>query len=82
MVIESDDYKKAYEYANKIKYQIKSIYPFALVIGPASANIARVNNKFRVQLTIKNKEDNYELFKIIEENQDINIYVDHDPTLI
>ena len=42
----------------------------------------QVNNKFRVQLTIKNKDNNYDLFKIIEENQDINIYIDHDPTLI
>ena len=82
VVIEHEDYKKAYEYGNLIKSKIKKLYPLALVMGPASANIARVNNKFRVQLTIKNKEDNYELFKIVEEFQDINIYIDHDPTLI
>ncbi|MBP5445198.1 MAG: primosomal protein N' [Acholeplasmatales bacterium] len=82
IVIEHDDYKKAYEYGQIIKNKIKQIYPLALVVGPASANIARVNNKFRVQLTIKNKSDNYDLFKILEEYQDINIYVDHDPTLI
>ena len=51
-------------------------------MGPASANIARVKNKFRVQITIKNKNTNYELFKILEENQDMNIYIDHDPILI
>ena len=56
--------------------------PLAIVMGPASANIARVNNKFRVQITIKNKNTNYELFKVLEENQDMNIYIDHDPTLI
>ena len=82
IVIEDDDYKKAYADGNLIKKRIKELLPLAIVMGPASANIARINNKFRVQLTIKNKKPNYELFKILEENQNINIYIDHDPILI
>ena len=82
IVIENEDLKKAFEYGYKIKNRISQILPKAFVMGPATANISKVNNKFRVQLTIKNKDNNYDLFKIIEENQDINIYIDHDPTLI
>ena len=82
IVVEDEDLKKAFEYGYKIKRRISEILPKAFVLGPATANIVKVNNKFRVQLTIKNKDDNYDLFKIIEENQDINIYIDHDPTLI
>lgn len=82
IVIEHEDLKKAFEYGYKIKDQIARILPQAYVVGPATANISKVNNKFRVQLTIKNRNDNYDLFKIIEDNQDINIYIDHDPTLI
>ena len=82
IVIEDSDYKKAYQNGNIIKKRVKELLPLAIVMGPASANIARVNNKFRVQITIKNKNTNYELFKVLEENQDMNIYIDHDPTLI
>ena len=82
IVIEDTDYKKAYSRANIIKKRIQELLPLAVIIGPASANIARVNNNFRVQITVKNKNTNYELFKVLEENQDINIYIDHDPTLI
>ena len=82
IVVEDEDLKKAFEYGYKVKRRISEILPKAFVLGPATANIVKVNNKFRVQLTIKNKDDNYDLFKIIEENQDINIYIDHDPTLI
>lgn len=82
IVVEDEDLKKAFEYGYKVKRRISEILPKAFVLGPATANIVKINNKFRVQLTIKNKDDNYDLFKIIEENQDINIYIDHDPTLI
>ena len=82
IVVEDEDLKKAFEYGYKVKRRISEILPKAFVLGPATANIVKVNNKFRVQLTIKNKDHNYDLFKIIEENQDINIYIDHDPTLI
>ena len=82
VVIEDVDYKKAYENGNKIKKRIKELLPLAVIYGPASANIARVDNKFRVQITIKNKGNNYDLFKILEEHQDINMYIDHDPILI
>ena len=82
IVIEHEDLKKAFEIGYMVKNKIAKILPKAFVMGPATANIAKVNNKFRVQLTVKNKDVNYDLFKIIEENQDINIYVDHDPVLI
>ena len=82
IVIEHEDLKRAFEYGYKVKDQISKIIPQAFVMGPATANISKVNNKFRIQLTIKNRNDNYDLFKIIEDNQDINIYIDHDPTLI
>ena len=82
IVIEHEDLKKAFEYGYRIKDRILQILPKAFVMGPATANISKVNNKFRIQLTIKNRNDNYDLFKIIEDNQDINIYIDHDPTLI
>lgn len=82
IVIEHEDLKKAFEIGYMVKSKIAKLLPKAFVMGPATANIAKVNNKFRVQLTVKNKDVNYDLFKIIEENQDINIYVDHDPVLI
>ena len=82
IVIEHEDLKRAFEYGYKVNDQISKIIPQAFVMGPATANIFKVNNKFRIQLTIKNRNDNYDLFKIIEDNQDINIYIDHDPTLI
>ncbi len=82
IVIEDVDYKAAYSRGNQIKNRIRTLLPNAVIMGPASANIARVKNKFRVQITIKNKDNNYALFKILEENQDINIYIDHDPILI
>ena len=82
VVIEDDDYKKAYAKGNIIKKRIQELLPLAVIYGPASANIARVENKFRVQITIKNKGTNYELFKVLEENQDTQMYIDHDPILI
>lgn len=82
IVIQDSNMNKAFNFGRNIKKRIHELLPTAVIYGPASANIGRINNKFIVQLTIKNKNPNYDLFKIIEENQDMEIYVDHDPTLV
>ena len=82
IVIQDEDMNKAFNYGRMIKKRVEQILPDAVVYGPASAVIGRIKNKFIVQLTIKNKKDNYDLFKIMEENQDIDIYIDHNPVLV
>ena len=79
ILITHKDYKEAFKRAREIVKELKS--DDCQIFGPAFAPITKIKDNYRVHIMIKSKSK-IDLLKILEKNQDINIYIDNDPILI
>jgi primosomal protein N' (replication factor Y) len=84
--IASKDYDLASKEIIKVKnYLLKNLENETIILGPTTANVFKINNIYRFQITIKYKKD-AKLIPVLKEldhqyvlNNKVNIEIDNNP---